>query len=108
MYVKVVSPYDEGASRSTLFEATEVQYGTVVTHKPISDRDFDLETGIGMELLHSPGLVDTVGGTDEVGPWWIYRYAVWPNDRGGNIGLVTSGDLYILNNNGKTIERIVA
>lgn len=108
MYVKVVDPYDAGASRSTIFEATEVRYGTVITHLPVNKRLFDQEIGIGFELLHTPGLLDVANGTDEVGQWWIYRYASWPNDRGNNIGVVTSGDLYILNNNGKTIERIVS
>lgn len=106
MFVKVVNPYDSGASRSTMFEATEVRYGTVVTHQPMKDRNFEQEIGIGFEMLHTPGLVDTPNGKDEVGNWWLYRYAAWPNELGNNIGVVTSGDLYIMNDSGKTIERI--
>lgn len=106
MFVKVVQPYDEGASSQILYEVEEVRFGTVVTHLPINKRDFSQEIGAGFKLLHSNGLTSEPDGQDDVGDWWMYRYAVWHDVHNDNIVVVTSGDIYILSNSGRTIERV--
>jgi hypothetical protein len=108
MFVKIVPPYESGASSQLLFEVPEVRFGTVVSHASFGKRDFDSEVGVGFKLLRTPGLIDVPNGQDEVGDYWLYRYAVWPDEFGENIGLMTSGDIYILNDDGKTIDRAVS
>ena len=45
-------------------------------------------------------------GSNETAPYWLGHYAWWENEHGCPIGVVVEGDLYLIGDDGKTIDRV--
>lgn len=113
MYVKVLPNRADG--NSILFEATgQLVYGEHVSDVPPHERDYEVELGTDPFSFEPLGLLlyaETVdeepsGSTDDGRPFWVYGYAYWSLPGARPTGVATSGDIYILSDVGKTVDRV--
>jgi len=106
MYVKV-----EGVHPS-LFEvpkgANPLEYGSRVVIEPPWEIDWQKELEVALRFLHYRGDSDVAPHHDVTGgpDFWVVHFAWWTDDDRGSFGIVTTHDLYIMGDNGKTIDRV--
>lgn len=109
MYLKV------GSDNPTLIEvpADTLEYGTRVVTTPPWEVDWDDELGVAFTFVSyrgdrvpafqvPPDMPDGVAPE----PFWVVHWAWWAPYDSGIRGLVTTHPLYILNENGKTIDSV--
>lgn len=121
MYVKIVTGRGApGGESSQLFAVgKQVHYGTRYLEYPLDEVCWPDELGIEANALCHHRIDDqepdgrTAGATpnDEMVPWWQVRWAWWwaPSDEPGHHSIecvVTRGDLYVMNDEGATVERV--
>lgn len=109
MYVKVTH-YDD--TKTSIFEVD----GEIITgHHFATDEKPDAQAVLGFDhwdfsasWLASDGPTGRYeDGTGKIGgDCWEYRYAWWRNGEGLVHAVITSGRIYLLGDNGKTIDRV--
>lgn len=112
MFVKV-----DGAFNPSLFEVpaspNSLEYGSRVTTRPPWEVDWSLELNVKFRFVsyrggriaphHVPANMPDDVSTDD---FWVVHWAWWDDPDKGIYGVVTTDPIYILNNNGKTIDRV--
>lgn len=105
MFVKI-SPY--GAGQEAIYEIHRAvaHYGSHVSEAKPSERLYEDEIGASFNLLHVHGIEDDPSGVEEGTDYWVYKYAWWWVDGDQIHGVVTSQRLFILSDEGHTIDKV--
>lgn len=106
MFVKV------GGDSPTLFQIPAgpngLEYGSEVTYVEPWTVDWEKRLQIAFSFLHYRGgripSFNPPGETEQ--PYWIVHWAWWDDPDKGIYGVVTTHPIYILNDNGKTIDSL--
>lgn len=109
MYVKVAPSH---TPQFTLYPTVgPVQFGRHWSAQhPNDQRSYSDELNVSIHEIRLNGIVETPSNEDEsVDAWgdptWQYSYAWWTDENGAVQAVVTSGTLYLLGDNGKTIDK---
>lgn len=109
MFVKV----DANDGNASLFQIPAgpngLEYGSEVTITEPWKVDWEQTLNYRFTFLHYRGdKIDPykpLPDTDD-SPYWIVHWARWTDPNVGSYGVVTTDPLYILNDNGKTIDSL--
>lgn len=105
MYVKVAPRH---TPQYTFYPTVgPVQFGRHWSENPPEQRSVADELDINIDEIHLNGIVDRASNeeVENVASQWKYSYAWWTDENGVVKAVVTSGSLYIVGDNGKTIDR---
>lgn len=110
MFVKVV-PLD---GESSIFQppaGSPVQFGRhVLESNPADVEDWNDELGVAFSFLYARGDWGPAHTYQEIGEgeptaFWTLAYAWWSDPNEGEVGVITAGRIFILGEDGKTIDR---
>lgn len=104
MFVKIV-PFSPTPESTVVQVNGPVRFGDWVSHEPPAHRDVADELDLDYAEVTEVGVDEEPSGHDSDGDFWAYRYAWWV-ERNTTRVVVTSGDLFVLNDQGSTIDRV--
>lgn len=112
MFVKV----DANDGDATLFQIPPspngLEFGSEVTYEEPWKVDWTVRLGVAFSFLNYrgnntiPAYQPPTGAADAEKPYWIVHWAWWSDPDKGTYGVVTTYPLYILNDNGRTIDSL--
>jgi hypothetical protein len=111
MYVKITAGERHGdvifeTSGAVNYDTIAAKLGGNATETSIGDVDFGEAVGVTFNELSVLEIDRSQTRYEEGKGIFVFRYAWWVDDRRGFVGVVTTRNIFIVGDNGKTIDRV--